>query len=201
MPRIVLAMTSRTRRPARFVAPVFAALRAIVLALMVTTVLACVEAGWVGGILSRGSSDSSYFPMVNSAGASSMSSQQSSGNTPKDVAHRYRDDVCTYTAATATRSRSREVFLRGLSEVAARHGLTDWERFQSTYVGIGCGIVRGNLDQSDARGFVAALVGNDSERLHAIAWGIHEEQYGVPPSQPRLAPTQPAAPPKSLRRR
>lgn len=192
-------MTPRTRSRTRL----SRSTRAVGLALIVViiNVSGCREIGWVGGILSRGSSESSYYPMVNSAGASSKSSQQSSGNTPRDVAHRYRDDVCTYTATAARRSASREAFLRGLGEVAAGHGLTDWERFQSTYVGIGCGIVRGKLGQSEARGFVAALVGDDTERLHAIAWGIHEEQYGAPPPPSQAAPKPPSRPPSPRRRR
>jgi len=181
---------SRTRRAISFAVVV-----------VIINVSGCREIGWIGGILSRGSSESSYYPMVNSAGASSKSSQHSSGNTPKDVAHRYRDDVCAYTAAAAHRSKSREAFLRGLGEVAAAYGLTDWERIQSTYVGIGCGIVRGKLDQGDARGFVAALVGNDAERLHAIAWGIHEEQYGASSAQSQAAPGQPAHQPPPRRKR
>jgi hypothetical protein len=115
--------------------------------------------------------------MVNSAEASSGSSHSISGTSPEATARRYHADVCTYTATAARASRGdRETFLRGLGEVAMRYRLTDWDTLRSTYMGIGCGIVRAELSRSEAYAFASNLAGASAERREAIGWGIRLEQ-------------------------
>jgi hypothetical protein len=153
------------------------ALPAVVLCAALVAVSGCGVAGRIVGALSRGSSESSYYPMVNSAQSALESSQSISGTSPEAVARRYHADVCTYTATAARASRGDpETFLRGLGEVAMRYRLTDWDKLQSTYMGIGCGIVRAELSRSEAYALVSNLAGGSAERREAIGWGIRLEQ-------------------------
>ena len=80
------------------------ALPAVVLCAALVVVSGCGVAGRIVGALSRGSSESSYYPMVNSAGSSSQSSESISGTSPEAIARRYHADVCTYTATAARAS-------------------------------------------------------------------------------------------------
>jgi hypothetical protein len=152
-------------------------LPAVVLCAALAVVSGCAPAGRIVGILSRTSSESSYYPMVNSAQGALESSQSISGTSPEAIARRYHADVCTYTATAARASRGDpETFLRGLGTVAMRYRLTDWDQLRSTYVGIGCGIARAELSRSEAYALVSDLVGASVERRDAIGWGIRLER-------------------------
>jgi hypothetical protein len=100
---------------------------------------------------------------------SSASSSDSSGEDEKKEA--YRNDVRDFTAAWAGRHDGRESdfaaarqgdwdgFEAGLSEVARRHGVTDWEADDATYAAIGDGLRR-------------ARVGEDAIARYATRLGV-----------------------------
>ena len=85
----------------------------------------------------------------------SRSSSSSSGDEEKKEA--YRDDVRDFTAAWAGRRGNLDGFTAGLSEVARRHGVTDWEADDATYGAIGAGLKRAQVSDAEYARYEAAV--------------------------------------------
>jgi hypothetical protein len=88
------------------------------------------------------SSESSVKTLTSPSRSSGSSAKSAPSEDEKDA---YRDDVRDFTAAYAADHSDLEVFERGLAEVARRHGITDWEADDATYVGVGAGLKRANV--------------------------------------------------------
>ena len=65
----------------------------------------------------------------------------------------YREDVRDYTAAHIQSGGSAEQLRREIGSLAARHGISDWERNESTYRGIGEGLAKAGYRQLQVDAF------------------------------------------------
>lgn len=69
----------------------------------------------------------------------------------------YREDVRDFTAAHIQAGGNVENLRRGLGEVAAKHGISDWETNESTFRGIGQGLAKAGYSQVQADAFATVL--------------------------------------------
>ncbi len=113
-----------------------------------------------------------------SSGTSSDSSKSSSNSStssspsdtdPKDEKASYMSDVSTYTSS-ATKGTDADDYMSELGSIAARHGITDWERNTDTYNAIGTGLRRAGVTREEVKNvyFVKALTAKEKNALVLI---------------------------------
>ncbi len=89
----------------------------------------------------------------------SRSSGSSSGD-EDEKKEAYRDDVRDFTAAYAAEYEDLDSFESGLTNVARRHGITNWEAEDTTFGAVGAGLKRAQVRAVDRERF-ESLVGRD----------------------------------------
>src|SRR2546425_12888455 len=65
------------------------------------------------------------------------------------LADSYREDVRDYTYACVDAENELLDFEDGLGVIAERHGVSDWEAADATYVAIGAGLARAQVSSND----------------------------------------------------
>lgn len=135
-------------------------LHSICLLLLLTVVASC--------SISESISDSISSPFESISGSLSSSSG--------DRHAAYESDVRDYTLAYVKSGGDFDQFMAGLSDIASKHGITNWEEDSATYVGIGRGlraagvstvqldVYKTNLSKGDAQKAAAMQKGYDSEK-------------------------------------
>jgi len=99
------------------------------------------------------------------------SSSSSSGSSSGDRSEAYRNDVRDYTAAYVQSGGQFDTFTRGLSNIASKHGVSNWEADNNTYVGIGQGLRKAGVTSSQLGVWKTNLAGSDSSKAGAIQKG------------------------------
>jgi hypothetical protein len=109
---------------------------------------------------SKSSSDSSTSP--------SKSSRSSSGDDTTEFHH----DVEQYTAAYVQGGgTSQSSFFSGLSQLARKRGVSDWEAEDATWESIGRGLGRAEVGDAERTAYVQAWAGDDDAHASAIERG------------------------------
>lgn len=111
---------------------------------------------------------------VSSPFESSASSIASSSGSSSDGRESYRNEVRDYTDTFVRTGGQVENFDRGLDTIASRHGVTNWEADEQTYIGIGAGLKKAGLSAADRDAWVANLSGGDATRAAWIRKGYGE---------------------------
>ncbi|MDX2167342.1 MAG: putative lipoprotein [Deltaproteobacteria bacterium] len=108
-----------------------------------------------------------------SSGSSSASSASSSGSSASSAARKdsYINDVAGYTEAYAKSGGQFDGFTRGLSEIAQKHGVTDWESDADTFTGIGAGLRRANVPSAQFEVWKQNLTNGDATKATAMQKG------------------------------
>jgi hypothetical protein len=75
----------------------------------------------------------------------------------------YREDVRDFTAAHIQAGGNVENLRSGLGDVAAKHGISDWESNESTYRGIGQGLAKAGYSQVQADAFATVLTQSEQQ--------------------------------------
>jgi hypothetical protein len=117
--------------------------------------------------LSTSISDSVSSPFKWSSDSSSHSSEG------KEEA--YQGDVRDYTEAYVRSSSDIEAFRKGLASLAAKHGITNWEADQATYIGIGEGLGKAHVSSTQFEVYKTNLSQGDAVKGSAIQKGY--ERY------------------------
>jgi hypothetical protein len=126
--------------------------------------IACLLAGGCSFSASSESSSASSESSSNSSGSSSRSSSPERGES-------YRNEVRDYTASYVKSSADVAAFQRGLAGIASRHGVTNWEADQDTYVGIGQGLKKAKVNPTDLEVWKTNLSGGDSTKAASMQKG------------------------------
>jgi len=105
---------------------------------------------------------------------SSESSSRSS--TSKERHSRYREDVRSYTAAYVRSGGQFDAFTKELGDLARRHGLTNWEDDQTTYIGIGEGLGDAAVGEAELETYKTSLSRSDPLKMQAIQLGYDTRQ-------------------------
>ncbi len=120
--------------------------------------------------LSTSISDSVSSPFKWSSDSSSHSSEG------KEEA--YQGDVREYTAAYVQSSGDIEAFRKGLTSLAAQHGIMNWEADQAVYIGIGEGLAKARVSGIRFEAFTTSLCGGDAVKDSAIRKGFERYRKG-----------------------
>lgn len=119
----------------------------------------------------------SFSTSSKSASDSSDSSESSSrSSTSKERQSRYREDIRGYTAAYVKSGGPFDAFEKTLGELARRHGVTNWEDDQTTYVGFGEGLGDAGVDEIQLVTYKTRLSRSDPLKMEAIQRGYDTRQ-------------------------
>jgi hypothetical protein len=88
----------------------------------------------------------------------------------------YRDDVRDYTAAYVQSGGEFATFSTGLGNVAAKHGVSDWQADEDTYFGIGAGLKKANQTPAQFTVWQSNLAGTDADKAAAMQRGYDSYQ-------------------------
>jgi len=91
----------------------------------------------------------------------SKSSRSSDSSSPEQA---YESDVSDYTAAYIKSGGDTSKLKAGISEVAEKRGITDWETDSSTYEGLGAGLKRAGVNQPTLDGYKSTMATTDQQR-------------------------------------
>jgi hypothetical protein len=133
-----------------------ASLRAMLLAVMAVVALAV-----TGCSISNSISDSISSPFKWSSRSSDSGDQKES----------YQRDVRDYTEAYLRSSSDPTGFRNGLASLATKHGISNWEADEATYAGIGEGLGKAKVKQSQVEVFKTNLAGSDPVKAAALQNG------------------------------
>ncbi len=87
----------------------------------------------------------------------------------------YQGDVRDYTEAYVRSASDIEGFRKGLASLAEKHGISNWEADESTYIGIGAGLAKAGVKEMQLEVYKTNLSGKDPVKAAAIQKGY--DQY------------------------
>ena len=123
---------------------------------------------------SRSISDSSGS-ISDSMGSVSESSQSSRSGRDK----KYENDVSDYTQAYVKSSHAEadySSFLKGLSDIAAKKGIVNWDQEPKTYIAIGKGLKKAGIEGVAYETYKKNFAGSDQEHMQDIQKGYDSEK-------------------------
>jgi hypothetical protein len=100
---------------------------------------------------SESSSDILSSPFTSSSGSSS----------PENT---YREEVKDFTASFVKGGGEGSKLKQEIGAIAEKHGISDWESNEATFVGIGKGLHKAGLTQTELEGYTAAIAANEQQR-------------------------------------
>lgn len=100
----------------------------------------------------------------------------SSKSSSEDKEEAYQGDIRDYTEAYLRTSSDIEAFRKGLASLAAKHGITNWEADQATYIGIGEGLGKAKVSNIQLETYMTNLSGGDVVKATAIQKGFEKSQ-------------------------
>jgi hypothetical protein len=100
----------------------------------------------------------------------SSTSSESVGEMVKN----YRDDVQKYAEVCSRSSCEAPAIRKGVTAIAEKYGITNWEADRGTFAAIGAGFARANMAQPQVDRYRIALAGNDAAGSRALQWGYEK---------------------------
>ena len=119
---------------------------------------------------------SSVSESSDSSSDSSKSSSKSSKSSSDDKKESYLRDIKQYTVAYTRSNSDIKDFSKGLSTISEKHGVTDWEAYNATYLGIGEGFAKAAVTQQQLDVYSSYLAGGDQLKVAAIQQGFSQRQ-------------------------
>ncbi len=121
-------------------------------------------------LLAAATGCSSISDSVSSPFESSAASFESSASSSPS-GESYRNEVRDYTAAYVKSGGQFDAFTRGLAGIAQRHGVTNWESDQNTFVGIGAGLKKAGVSPEQFEVWKTNLAKGDAARAASMQKG------------------------------
>ena len=106
----------------------------------------------------------------------SISSPFASSSASSPSAEAYQNDVADYTYAYVISGGQFGTFMKGLGTVAERHGVSDWEADDATYIGIGQGLGKAKFTQTQVDVFAKNVTSGDAKRTKLVQQGYEAAQ-------------------------
>lgn len=97
-------------------------------------------------------------------GVTGCADSSDSSPPPATGPHLYQSDLANTVTLAIKRGTSDEELLEQLGVVAQRHGLSDWETREKTYVGIGAGLRKAGVPESRAQEIAEFVSDGDPAR-------------------------------------
>jgi hypothetical protein len=108
------------------------------------------------------------------ASSSKSVSNSVSSSSPESDESKYQKDVESYTQAFVTSGGSDTAFMGGVSDLASKRGITDWESDEHTWIGIGRGLGRTKIDDVQLGVYQKNWTGGDPAKIKLIQQGFDE---------------------------
>ena len=108
----------------------------------------------------------------------STSSIISSPSSVSGKSKKYQNEVADYTTAYVKSSQpggDYTTFLKGISDIAAKEGVTNWDQDRLTYMGIGKGLKKANVEGVAYETYKKNFAGGDSKKMEEIQDGYDAE--------------------------
>jgi hypothetical protein len=125
-------------------------------------------------LASTGCVTSSISESSDSSSESSKSSSKSSKSSSDDKKESYIRDIKQYTVAYTRSNGDIKGFPKGLSTISEKHGVTDWEAYSATYLGIGEGFAKASVTQQQLDVYSSYLAAGDQLKVSAIKQGFSQ---------------------------
>ncbi len=110
---------------------------------------------------------------VGSLSDSSTSSESSTSNKEK----KYENEVSDYTMAYVKSSHADyNAYLKGLSDIAAKAGIVNWDQEPKTYIAIGKGLKKAGIEGITYETYKKNFAGSDQEKMQNIQKGYESEK-------------------------
>ncbi len=124
------------------------------------------------------SSESSSDSSKSSSESSSSPSESSSESSAKDESSEteYEEDVAAYTSAHVVAGGSNGAFLNGISDLATKRGISNWESDRATWVGIGAGLAKADLHGDEFAAYKETWSGGDAAAMSGIQQGYDQKR-------------------------
>ncbi len=109
----------------------------------------------------------------------STSSIISSPSSISGKSKKYQNEVADYTMAYVKSSQpgaDYTTFLKGLSDIAAKEGVTNWDQDPLTYLGIGIGLKKANVEGTAYETYKKNFAGGDSKKMEEIQDGYESAE-------------------------
>jgi hypothetical protein len=107
------------------------------------------------------------------------SSDSSSGSSESGQEKKYQNEVADYTMAYVKSSHAEAdytSYLKGLSEIASKRGIVNWEQEPKTYIAIGRGLKKAGLEGVAYETYKKNLANSDEEKMKAVQTGYDSEK-------------------------
>lgn len=95
-------------------------------------------------------------------------------SSPESDESKYQKDVEGYTQAFVVSGGSDSAFMGGISDLAKKRGITDWESDEHTWIGIGRGLGRTKIDSVQLGVYQKNWTGGDPAKIKLIQQGFDE---------------------------
>ena len=109
----------------------------------------------------------------------STSSIVSSPSSVSGKSKKYQNEVADYTTAyvkSSQPSADYTSFRKGISDIAAKQGVTNWDQDSLTYMGIGKGLKRANVEGVAYETYKKNFAGGDAKKMENIQDGYESEK-------------------------
>ena len=108
----------------------------------------------------------------------STSSIVSSPSSVSGKSKKYQNEIADYTTAYVKSSQpgaDYTSFLKGLSDIAAKEGVTNWDQDSLTYMGIGKGLKKADVEGVAYETYKKNFAGGDAKKMQEIQDGYDTE--------------------------
>jgi hypothetical protein len=95
--------------------------------------------------------------------STSISSPFESSSRSSSPGEAYRNDVRDFTASYIKSGGDPSRLKSEVGAMAQKKGVTDWERDENTYLGIGAGLAKAGLTQAELDAYKRTVAGNDQQ--------------------------------------
>jgi len=119
---------------------------------------------------------SSISESSDSSSDSSKQSSKSSKSSSSESKESYLRDVKQYTASFTRSNGDIRNLPKGLTKISEKHGVTDWEAYSVTYLGIGEGFAKAAVTKEQVDVFSSILAHGDQLKVAAIQQGFSQGQ-------------------------
>ena len=120
-----------------------------------------------------GFAESSGSVAESSASMASMASvSASSAGMMASAEKAFQDDVRIAAAASAESGARSAELLRSIGQVAASHGISDWEANSATYYAVGEGLRQGGIDEAGLLAMADELAGENAQAKKSLLAGF-----------------------------
>ena len=107
----------------------------------------------------------------------SASSIVSSPSNSSKTGEKYQQEIQDYTHAYVKSSEADYAsFQKGLTDIADKHGVVDWEHDSKTYIAIGKGLKKAKLEGITYETYKKNLTGSDTTKMQDIQEGYDSEK-------------------------